>query len=204
MNRTLLLSFGALIALALSSCSSTGFMQRKYLPGHFFDKEVTVKGDDQKSDHTLTSRAFKTDHSIITTETVNSVPSPVVGHVSNIPPGEIKKAPHTLKSVLLHVLPFKKILTKNPVTNKPLFKSSGKRKGLAWLALLFGILTFYPYAVSTLTAALLAIIFGMIQIHRVNKDSSEFGGKGIAFLGMLLGIIGVAIVFLFLLAAAAA
>ena len=199
MKKYFLFSLSALLALALSSCSSTDFMKRKYLPGRFYDKPVTMKGE-TKNNSGITILAFSSDS---TNGNINTLAAPEVDHANNITPVELKKTPRTFKAGLLRVLPFKKILSKNPVTKTPLFKSSDKRKGLAWLSLIFGILAFYPYAIGTLTAALLAIIFGMIQIHRVHNDSSEFGGKGIALLGMLLGLIAVAVVFLFLLAAVA-
>jgi hypothetical protein len=73
---------------------------------------------------------------------------------------------------------------------------SDKRRGSGWLSLIFGILTFAPVLYSSLLFALLAIIFGLVTFRRVDNDSSKYGGKGLAVLGMLLGVTGVLLILL--------
>lgn len=185
------------------SCSSVDFMKRKYMPGYFFDKPVSYS-----SSHTETKKPVSSaDNSRPRSEgIIASSSSGLIIPVDNsIDLNDFRSHEHspflTQKANPEKIAPDHETVIKKKSLATRFLKSDHKRKGMAWLSLIFGILTFYPLVFSSVVAALLAIIFGMIAIRKANNDSADFGGKGIAFLGICLGVIGVALVLLGVIAA---
>ena len=72
-----------------------------------------------------------------------------------------------------------------------------KVDGLAIASLVLGILWVYWIG------SILAIIFGAVAIKRINQSNGWRTGKGMAIAGLVLGIVGVAILALTLVVAAA-
>lgn len=64
--------------------------------------------------------------------------------------------------------------------------SQNKKKGLAIASLVLGIVGFF------FGGGLLGLIFGAIQLSLIRKYPNEYGGKTMAFAGLVLGIISVA------------
>lgn len=84
-------------------------------------------------------------------------------------------------------------------------QSSQQKKGLAVASMVCGIvgfcIAFIPFAGAfiSLVLAVLAVVMGGIAISKANKQPAEFGGKGMAITGLVLGIIQLAFVVLVLI-----
>ena len=188
----------AALLLLLASCSSTAFMKRKYMPGHFFNAPVSMNGNSVSTGQEITVQPQVNDLSNEFTEqtTGSVIISKDAGLKDMLSLAKTIRTAGPLnvlkKELGIHSRPFL-VGQKNKA---PMSMGSDKRKGMGWLSLICGVLTFYPLLFSSLALALLAIIFGMITFHRVRNDSSKYGGKGLAFLGMFLGILGVTLILL--------
>ena len=78
-----------------------------------------------------------------------------------------------------------------------------KKQGMAVAAMVLGILSILIGWIPVVgwfmgfPMALLAIILGAVAIGQVNKQPHEFGGKGMAITGLVLGIVTLALALLF-------
>jgi Domain of unknown function (DUF4190) len=67
---------------------------------------------------------------------------------------------------------------------------------LGILAILIGWIPFVGWFLGSVLA-LLAIILGAVALSSVNKRPDEFGGKGMALTGLVLGIVSIGLTILF-------
>lgn len=72
-------------------------------------------------------------------------------------------------------------MTTEQPPRSPVYHYQQPTSGLAIAALVLGIVGFSP----------LAVIFGHVAVHKINKGSGE-SGRGMAVAGLVLGWIGVA------------
>ncbi|MBW2981250.1 DUF4190 domain-containing protein [Candidatus Woesearchaeota archaeon] len=64
-----------------------------------------------------------------------------------------------------------------------------EKKGLAIASLVCGLL--FWFSIPGFICSVLAIIFGVMQLNKIKKKPKEFGGKGMAIAGLVLGIVGI-------------
>lgn len=79
---------------------------------------------------------------------------------------------------------------------------SAKKQGMAVASMVLGIITILIFWIPVvgflgLVTALLAIVLGAIANSQANKKPEEFGGKGMAITGLVLGIVAIALMLLF-------
>jgi hypothetical protein len=70
-----------------------------------------------------------------------------------------------------------------------------EKKGFAIASLVCGLLFWLGFPGFILS--ILAIVFGIIQLKNIKKTPGQYGGRGMAIAGLILGIIGI-VVFLVL------
>lgn len=73
-------------------------------------------------------------------------------------------------------------------TPPPETKPAAKTEGKAIAALILGIFSFAPMV--GWVCAVLAIVFGMMGMKRINASGGALGGKPLAVIGLVLGIVG--------------
>ena len=89
---------------------------------------------------------------------------------------------------------------------RDLASSQGARKGLATTSLALGIAS-YPLMCAFgagLITAVLAIVCGIVALVRVNRAPQQFGGKGSAISGLVLGGLAIVLIPVWLIVAAIA
>jgi len=64
-----------------------------------------------------------------------------------------------------------------------------EKKGLAIASMVCGLL--FWFSIPGLILSILALVFSLVQLNRIKKKPKEYGGKGMAIAGLVLGIIGV-------------
>jgi len=64
-----------------------------------------------------------------------------------------------------------------------------EKKGLAIASLVCGLL--FWLGVPGFVCSILAVIFGIIQLKNIKKTPKQYGGRGMAIAGLILGGIGV-------------
>lgn len=74
---------------------------------------------------------------------------------------------------------------------------ASREKPVHWasvLSLVMGILGFF---VIPLLGSIAAIVFGIIALNKINAEDSNFSGQGLAIAGLILGVVGLLLLFLF-------
>ena len=64
-----------------------------------------------------------------------------------------------------------------------------EKKGLAIASLVCGLLFWFGFP--GFVCSILAIVFGIIQLKNIKKTPGQYGGKGMAIAGLILGSIGI-------------
>jgi hypothetical protein len=64
-----------------------------------------------------------------------------------------------------------------------------EKKGLSIASLVCGLL--FWFSLPGMVCSILAIVFGAIQLKNIKKNPKQYGGKGMATAGLVLGIIGI-------------
>jgi hypothetical protein len=90
-----------------------------------------------------------------------------------------------------------------PVYTHP--TATQKKVGLSVAAMVLGILAivFFWVPFAGWIVGVLAIVLGAVAVSQANKKPEEYGGKGMAITGLVLGIIQVSLWLLFFLVFAA-
>jgi hypothetical protein len=97
-------------------------------------------------------------------------------------------------------------MTPDPVAfaNPPSYgqPTAQKKVGMAVASMVLGIFTILVFWIPVvgfmgIVTGLLAIVLGAVANGNVNKKPQEFGGKGMALTGLVLGIVALALTVLF-------
>lgn len=80
---------------------------------------------------------------------------------------------------------------------------AAKKQGMAVASMVLGIITILIFWIPVVgwlmgfVMALLAIVLGAVANSQASKKPEEFGGKGMAITGLVLGIVAIALTLLF-------
>lgn len=96
-------------------------------------------------------------------------------------------------------------MTPEPVAfaTPPYRQPAAKKQGMAVASMVLGIITILIFWIPVVgwfmgfVMGLLAIILGAVANSQANKRPDEYGGKGMAMTGLVLGIVALALMLLF-------
>jgi hypothetical protein len=186
--------FGLALAFILSSCS---IEKRKYMPGYAISWNHHSNKQKIAEDKTETSQQAEAEKDVIDDNTTASLDNPII-LPSSKPISFIHKVtkeinkqtavkPSPSNFIKNHILKSKK----NDVLDDQR-GGEGDNKNLAIVGLVLGILGCVGYYAGPLFG-LAAIIVSAIALNKIKKNPSEYGGKGMAIGGLILGIVAVVV-----------
>ena len=84
-------------------------------------------------------------------------------------------------------IPVKKERIKDKLREKANLLPTTRKKGLAIVSLVCGVIGGYPWAS---TVSIVAVMCGHVALCKIRKDPNTYAGKGLAITGLVLGYLG--------------
>ena len=194
-----------LIIIALVSITSCTIQKRQHLPGYHIEwkgseGERSVFSKERTNESVQTQAMVETGHQEVAEEAMDSTLEVIAptSHQGNdtfeLNEGRTKKnAEEQAHPAVKLTFPTLLHAPVHFLAARALPEVPKKTDGISIAAMVCGILCFFvPYI--GIVLAILAIVFGGIGLHRT-KNNPDLKGRGMAITGLVLGILGILLVF---------